>query len=54
VQARVGEKEEIPALQLCLDSRRDFTPYVWSVDGRMLATESKELNKWLAGKIANH
>eukprot|EP00978_Attheya_sp_CCMP212_P036537 scaffold166572_cov50-Attheya_sp.AAC.2 len=31
-------------LQLCLDSRRDFTPYVLSVDG-MLATEAKELNK---------
>jgi hypothetical protein len=39
-------------LQPCLDSRRDFTPYVLSVDG-MLATEVKELNKRLAGKIAN-
>jgi hypothetical protein len=34
------------------DSRRDFTPYVLSVDG-MLVTEAKELNKRLAGKIAN-
>eukprot|EP00978_Attheya_sp_CCMP212_P032240 scaffold124880_cov38-Attheya_sp.AAC.2 len=39
-------------LQPCLDSRRDFTPYVLSVDG-MLVTEAKELNKRLAGKIAN-
>eukprot|EP00978_Attheya_sp_CCMP212_P035085 scaffold150777_cov30-Attheya_sp.AAC.1 len=39
-------------LQPCLDSRRDFTPDVLSVDG-MLATEAKELNKRLAGKIAN-
>eukprot|EP00978_Attheya_sp_CCMP212_P019465 scaffold54527_cov24-Attheya_sp.AAC.2 len=39
-------------LQPCLDSRRDFTPCVLLVDG-MLATEAKELNKRLAGKIAN-
>eukprot|EP00978_Attheya_sp_CCMP212_P049539 scaffold678286_cov86-Attheya_sp.AAC.1 len=31
----------------CLDSHRDFTPYVLLVDG-MLATEAKELNKRLA------
>jgi hypothetical protein len=39
-------------LQPCLDSSRDVTPYVLSVDG-MLASEAKELNKRLTGKIAN-
>jgi hypothetical protein len=54
--ANILRKQELEKkkkyLQPCLDSRRDFTPYVLSVDG-MLATEAKELNKRLAGKIAN-
>jgi hypothetical protein len=35
------KKKKCP--QPCLDSRKDFTPYVLSVDG-MLASEAKKLN----------